>query len=211
MDNIIRLLSTKIPRAKDYHDFADKRPFFGIPNGLDILSNIAIALPVFYLISKEKKLSFLSINILLLAITSAYYHIEPSDKTIFLDMLFVVSVNTVVFSYFVNKEIGMLVYMLGILSVFYWKKYDDIRLYEFLKISIPIYGIYMIHKNPRVSGYIFPMIILSLLIRYSEFNDKEIYKLTNETISGHTLKHIVAGIEIYLVIVVLQKLGKIKS
>ena len=103
----------------------------------------------------------------------------------------------------------MLVYVLGILSVFYWKKYDDIRFYEFLKISIPIYGIYMIHKNPRVSGYIFPMIILSLLIRYSTSNDKEIYKLTNETISGHTLKHILAGIDIYLVIIVLQKLGKI--
>ena len=209
MDNIIRLLSTKIPRPKEYHDFADKRSVVGVPNGLDIFSNLAIVLPAIYLISKEKKLSFLSINILLLAITSAYYHVEPSHKTIFLDMIFVVSVNTVIFSYFVNKQIGMLVYVLGILSVFYWKKYDDIRFYEFLKISIPIYGIYMIHKNPRVSGYIFPMIILSLLIRYSTSNDKEIYKLTNETISGHTLKHILAGIDIYLVIIVLQKLGKI--
>ena len=53
MDNIIRLLSTKIPRPKEYHDFADKRSFLGVPNGLDILSNLAIALPAFYLISKD--------------------------------------------------------------------------------------------------------------------------------------------------------------
>ena len=87
MHDFIRLLSTKIPRSKEYHDFADKRSFFGVPNGLDIFSNLAIVLPAIYLLSKEKKLSFLSINIVLLAITSAYYHIEPSDKTIFLDDL----------------------------------------------------------------------------------------------------------------------------
>ena len=33
----------------------------GIPNTLDILSNLAIALPGIYLICKQKKLSFLSV------------------------------------------------------------------------------------------------------------------------------------------------------
>ena len=208
IDYITHLITTKVPRPKEYHNFADKRVFFGIKNGLNIFSNFAIALPAIYLILKEKKISFLSINIILLAITSAYYHIKPSHESIFLDMIFVVSVNTIVLSYFINKQNGYLIYIFGIISVLYWKKYDDMRLYDFLKISIPIYCIYVIYQNSKVSKYIIPLIILSLLIKYTTSNDKEIYKLTDNIISGHTLKHVFAGINIYLIIIVLQNLRK---
>ena len=40
-------------------------------------------------------------------------------------------------------------------------------------------------------------------------NDKAIYKLTGGTISGHTLKHIFAALDIYLIIIILEKLGKV--
>ena len=143
---------------------------------------------------------------LLLAITSGYYHINPSHQTIFLDMIFVVSVNTIIFSYFVNKKMGIFVYLLGLLSVFYWREYDDMRLYEFLKISIPIYFIYKISQNNKVSGYSLPLLLLFILFRYSTSHDKDIYKLTNNTISGHTLKHIIGGINIYIVIIILKKI-----
>ena len=214
MNNIIKLFTNKIELPKSYHNFVDKRTIFGIPNGMDILSNLFIALPAFYLISKQKKISFLSFNILLLALTSTIYHINPTDNTIFMDMIFVVSLNTVVLSYFVDKQIGYFIYLLGILSVFYWKKNNDIRLYELLKIIIPIYVIIIIYKdynnsNNNVSNYILLIIILSILIRYSEFHDKEIYQMTGKLISGHTLKHIIAGINIYIIIKVLEKLNKI--
>ena len=88
MNEITRLLSNKIPFPQKYHNFVDKRTIGGIPNFMNIVSNLAIALPAFYLM-KKKKLSFLSINILLLAITSALYHVNPNNNTIFLDMLFV--------------------------------------------------------------------------------------------------------------------------
>ena len=60
-----------------------------------------------------------------------------------------------------------------------------------------------------MNHYIFPVIILIILIRVSEYNDKSIYKLTGGTISGHTLKHILAALDIYLIIIILEKLGKI--
>ena len=209
MNEITRLLSNKISFPQSYHKFIDNRTISGIPNFMNIVSNLAIALPAFYLMKKQKKISFLSINILLLAITSAIYHMNPNDNTIFLDMLFVMSINTVVFSYFVNKQVGNFIFILGILSVFYWKKYDDLRFYEFLKIAIPVYAIFMLYKNPKVNHYIFPVIILTILIRVSEYNDKEIYKLTGGIISGHSLKHIFAALDIYLIIIILEKLGKI--
>ena len=209
MNELTRLVSHKIPFPQGYHNFVDKRTIGGIPNFMNIVSNLAIALPAFYLMKKQKKISFLSINILLLAITSALYHVNPNNNTIFLDMIFVMSINTVVLSYFVNKQVGNFIFILGILSVFYWKKYDDLRFYEFLKIAIPVYAIFMLYKNPKVNHYIFPVIILTILTRVSEYNDKAIYKLTGGTISGHTLKHIFAALDIYLIIIILEKLGKI--
>ena len=67
----------------------------------------------------------------------------------------------------------------------------------------------MLYNNPKVNHYIFPVIILIILIRVSEYNDKAIYKLTGETISGHSLKHLIAGLDIYLIIIILEKLGKV--
>mgnify|MGYP006144511363 FL=1 len=197
-----------IPTLQEYHNFVDKSSFYGIQNGKNILSNIFVALPAFYLIYREQKISFLSINILLLAISSAYYHVNPSHNTIFMDMIFVISLNTIILSYFVDTDIGFWMYIIGILSVFYWKLYDNILPYEFLKIVIPMYGLYSLYGT-KVSNYIIPFLGLTILIRYSEYNDKKIYKATNKLISGHSLKHILGGIDIYIVILVLQKLNKV--
>tara|TARA_A100001015_G_scaffold313597_1_gene421191 strand:+ start:310 stop:1542 length:1233 start_codon:yes stop_codon:yes gene_type:complete len=82
--------------------------------------------------------------------------------------------------------------------------YMSSRLYE--KLSIPIYFIYKISQNNKVSGYSLPLLLLFILFRYSTSQDKDIYKLTNNTISGHTLKHIIGGINIYIVIIILKKL-----
>ena len=53
-----------------------------INNSLNILSNFALLLPALYFIIKDKKITFLYLNIILLAITSGYYHINPSHQTI---------------------------------------------------------------------------------------------------------------------------------
>ena len=50
---------------------------------------------------------------------------------------------------------------------------------------------------------------MNILFRFTEHNDHEIYEFTNDQISGHTLKHIIAGIGIFYVIQLLQKDNKI--
>ena len=54
MQDIINIISNKILTPQGYHDFADKRTFLGIPNFLDIVSNIAILLPALYLLQTRK-------------------------------------------------------------------------------------------------------------------------------------------------------------
>jgi len=209
MDELFTRIMDKIPFPQSYHNFTDKREFYGIPNTMNVISNIAIMIPALYLLQKQKGVSLLSVHILLLAVTSSYYHFLPNDERIFWDMIFVISLNTVILSFFISKNAGILMYVFGIASVIYWKYNDDIRLYEFLKVVIPLYVISLLYKNNQMNSYVYVIICCMVLVRISEYNDKDIYELTHKKLSGHTLKHIIASVEIYYVILLLVKLGKI--
>ena len=49
MKDIIELISNKIERPKEYHNFADKKNILNIPNTVNVVSNISFLIPVFYL------------------------------------------------------------------------------------------------------------------------------------------------------------------
>ena len=71
-----------------------------------------------------------------------------------------------------------------------------------------MYCVYKVY--PTKGGHLLlPLIITAYLTRYSEVNDKEIYETTNHLLSGHSLKHIFAGIQLFIVILILEKLNKI--
>ena len=48
------LITQEIPLPQEYHNFADKRIFLGIPNTMDVISNIAILIPALYLLTFKK-------------------------------------------------------------------------------------------------------------------------------------------------------------
>ena len=134
----------KVPLPASYHNFADKRTFMGIPNAMDVISNIAIVIPALYLLQKQKKFSLLSIHILLIALASTYYHLQPTDDRIFWDMLFIATTHVVLLSYFIKDEYAIILYIGSILTVVYWKQYNDLRPYILLLIGIPLYIISLI-------------------------------------------------------------------
>ena len=199
-----------IPLPQSYHDFADKRTFLGIPNAMDVFSNIAIAIPAIYLLQKQNKFSLLSVHILVLSIASTYYHLQPSDDRIFWDMMAVSTTHVVIASFFIEKEYAIPLYIASILSVVYWKSTDDLRPYIVILVGIPIYLFLLLHKNKKITNYLYLIILFNSLARVTEHNDHSVYKLTGNQISGHTMKHIFGGIVSWLTILVLMKLNKIK-
>ena len=76
----------KISLPKGYHNFADKRKLVGLPNAMNVLSNLFIIIPVIYLLKHKTENNtnnnLLIIHITLLSLASAYYHynlqINPS-------------------------------------------------------------------------------------------------------------------------------------
>lgn len=215
MKNIINLLTNKITVPQGYHDFVDKRSFLRIPNFLDVISNLAILLPALYLLQTRKKKSLLSnlliLHISLLAITSGYYHLNPSDKTVFWDIMSIATGCIIVLLIIMNTttEYNLLLYIFAVFSIIYWKKTGDLRLYLLIYIGVPLYIIAKYYKNNNLQIYLFIMILCNILVWLTEFNDHYIYKITNNLVSGHTLKHIFAGIGIFYVIKILQKDNKL--
>ena len=199
-------IKNPIPRDDKYHDFADNKNIMNIHNGLNVISNLSLILPVVYFY-KNKKYKFMYINVILLAITSVYYHLNPNKYTIIYDMMFVVGTHTSAVMYLINSDKKKFIYLLGILSVYYATVYDDVRLYELVKYGSSIYFIYNVYKNKSISKYSILLIGLYLIQDYVAKHDKEIYNITNEIISGHTLKHIVASINIFIVIYLLDKIS----
>ena len=199
----------KISLPQSYHNFADKRTFLGIPNAMDVFSNIAIAIPALYLLQKQGKLSLLSVHILVLSIASTYYHLRPSDDRIFWDMMAVATTHAVIASLFIGQEYAIPLYIASILSVVYWKSTNDLRPYIVILVGIPLYLFILLHKNKKVGNYLYLIILGVVLTRIIEHNDHSVYKLTGNQISGHTTKHILGGIVLWLMVIVLIKLNKI--
>ncbi len=78
-----------------YHQFIDNRSFFGIPNALDVLTNVFFLLVGAIGLSEVLKKSMLVqkswivffVSIILIAPGSAYYHWSPENYTLIWDRL----------------------------------------------------------------------------------------------------------------------------
>ena len=198
----------KILLPQSYHNFSDKRTILGIPNGINVLSNIVFIFLAIYLLQKKKS-NLLSIYLILLAIASSYYHLNPSDDTLFWDVLMIATTSMIIFTMMSGTKNGEIFYLFGILSVIYWKMTGDLRLYLIILIGLPLYIVLKYYKDITLRKYVITFIITFTLARLFEHNDHFIYKITNNTISGHTLKHIFAGLSIYYTIKLLEKINLI--
>ena len=202
----------KIPLPPSYHNLADTRKLLNVKNGYNVLSNLAVFAPTLYLLQKHNlntKNKILAFHISLITLTSTYYHLYPTNARIVWDMLSIATTHAVVLSYFVEEKIAITLYLFSIISVIYWSLYNDLRPYILLLVGIPLYIILQIYNDERVKQYIIPLIISAVFARYVEHNDAKIFKITNKTISGHTLKHLSAGISLYVTIIILEKLEKL--
>lgn len=219
----------KIPQNPSYHNFADQRLFFGIPNFWDVVSNLPFILIglfgtifIFPKVQNEKKLlphfGFF-IGVLLTGFGSAYYHFLPTTETLVWDRLPM----TIVFTSFlsallterINEEFGLKSWIpfliFGIGSVFYWawteeKSAGDLRPYilvQFLPIILALVILALFPSKASERKYFGGIVLFYGISKFCEHFDEEIYELF--IFSGHTFKHIFAGISVFCILAMLQK------
>jgi hypothetical protein len=204
---------TPIGQPLSYHDFADKRPLMGIPNFLDVTTNIAyVAVGIVGIkICRECAAPgyrpawlALFIGVALIGAGSAYYHLDPTNETLVWDRLPMtigfMGLFTALLADYIDVRIGR--YLLlpallaGAFSVLYWSRYDDLRLYLWVQgMPLLIVPLLVLLFRPKYSQQAKLLVALGfyVLAKIAEMYDQEIYELTWNTISGHSVKHLLSA------------------
>lgn len=206
----------------DYHRFADTRPVLGVPNGMDVLSNVGFLVvgvagvlalrrrgrgpeetgPVLIEPWERGALTTLFVIVGLVALGSAYYHLAPSNERLFWDRLPITMALGAISALVVADRIGLALgkrlflplVAAGAATSLWWRITDDLR----------PYGLFQF----------FPMVVLPLLLwlrpgRYDRagyllamgglYGAAKLAELFDRPIfalgglvSGHTLKHLLA-------------------
>jgi hypothetical protein len=143
---VVTFLLPPIPQDPAYHDFADRRPLLGVPNALDVLSNLpflvaggwglaflardrsAGARTPFLTPAERQPYWLLFAGVALTGVGSAYYHWRPDNATLFWDRLPMTIAFMALLSSVIAERIALaaglrlLVPLLavGVLSTLYW-------------------------------------------------------------------------------------------
>jgi len=228
------ILIPKIPLGAHYHNFADTRNMLGLPNALDVLSNLPFfivgAWGLLWLLGKSSRLSFTDereripylvffTGVALTGIGSFWYHLSPSNSRLSWDLLPMtccfVSLVAALFMERINVKAGLIclapLLLLGIASVAEWyfseaQGHGNYKFYLFVQCFSPVVLALIVGLfPPRYSGihYLAAAFALFVAAKLFESFDRQIYCLS-KIVSGHSLKHVTAGISCYLILKMLQ-------
>lgn len=214
-----------ISQNPGYHSFADTRKFVGIPNCLDVISNLPFLLIgglglQFCLRTKigavRSAWTVLFGGVGLVSIGSAYYHWNPTNESLVLDRLpmtigFMGLFVALLGEYVSNRLVTLLLVpagVFGIATVLYWHWIDDLRPYYWVQL-IPLLTIpaVMILFRSSYSHQWLLLVALGwyVLAKAAESYDLAIFRGTQELISGHSIKHLLAAAGCYSILLMLQK------
>ncbi len=215
------------PIAQDlaYHAFVDTREFAGIPNFLDIISNLPFllvgVLGLSFCLRAEpgpvrRAWIVLFTGIASVSIGSAWYHWHPTNESLVWDRLPMtiafMGLLVALLGEYVSKRLAAVLLvpaiLLGMASVLYWNWTDDLRPYIWVQL-IPLLtlpAVMILFRN----GYTHQWLLLValgwyVLAKAAELNDLAIYNGTQGIVSGHTLKHLLAAAACYCILLMLQR------
>ena len=202
------------PIAQDpaYHAMADTRLFLGIPNAMNVLSNLAFLFVGVYGLTLSRRLPYLVFFIatILTAIGSAYYHLEPDDARLVWDRLPMTIAFMALLTAIASERIGISSWWLiplialGIFSVAYWSWTGDLRAYVAVQFGSLILIVLLLSLYPAPhSSYLWAGVAAYAAAKVFELADKQVFAI-GHIISGHTLKHLAAAGGMFCVALMLR-------
>jgi hypothetical protein len=200
-----------IPQDPAYHVFADRRTMLGVPNFLNVASNLvflAVGAAGFVLAARARagdreRLGVLAAGAALTGIGSASYHLRPSDATLTWDRLPLALIFGALLAFVIEDrvtgprtELFAALVLLGPVSVVYWRLTEDLRLYGLVQF-FPLLAIPVILILFPAGGIGWADLVLVILwygaAKMAEMFDADVFA-AGEVVSGHTLKHLLAAI-----------------
>jgi len=206
-----------------YHQFADQRTMLGIPFCMDTLTNFFFlifgVIGLLYTIKhpeKESRYSWFTffVGLALVGVGSSYYHLAPNDATLVWDRLPMTIGFMGIFSAIVSEHIDfpfekyflLPLILFGFLSVGIWIWTQDLRVYYFVQLA-PILIVpcmfFLFKERYLKSSFYLIILFLYIAAKITEHYDIQIFNFS--PISGHSLKHILAGFIPYFAYEMLKK------
>jgi hypothetical protein len=207
-----------------YHAFADQRPFAGVPNLLNVASNVVFAVAGSLGLrfvwkhdgasteqGERVAAALLFSSTILVAAGSAYYHLCPTNQTLVWDRLPMTVAFMSLLALLIGDRIGPRAgrWLLGPLiavgtgSVLRWWLTEaagrgDLRLYALVQffpmLAIPLMLLLFPGRYHGAAGFGW-MLGWYALAKVFELLDRQIFAVGG-VVSGHTLKHVAAGIAV---------------
>lgn len=229
------LIHGPIPQDASYHGFADRRSWMGIPNAANVLSNafflLAGVIGLAFFAREKSRSAFLDprertawviffAGVTLTALGSSYYHLAPDNDRLFWDRLPMTLAFMSLFAAVIGERLGVALgsrllwplLLLGAASVILWRLteqagHGDVRLYGLVQfyplVAIPLL---IVLFPPRYSGTILLWSVAGVYAMALLFEtlDGSVLRWTG-TISGHSVKHVVAAAACFLVLPMLSQ------
>jgi hypothetical protein len=218
-----------LPQPPEYHLFADRRSFLGIPAFLNVVSNLPLLLfgalglgfllrrgrPAFVAPREIWPYALFFLGILLTGCGSAWYHLAPDNERLFWDRLPLAAVCAAFTATVVSDRLGSRAGLIALLcllaaglgSVFYWIATEragagDLRPYGFVHFYPAVLVPVLLRCAPaRYSrgGEEWGVLFFFGLSLACELLDRPIFALGG-LVSGHTLKHLFAAVAVWWVL-----------
>lgn len=217
---IVRFFLGALPQDPAYHLFADTRTLGPIPRAGDVLTNAAILaagiaglmLGSRVRIAPDERPAYalFVFSILATALGSAWYHASPNDARLVWDRLpmtlIIAALFTLVLSDRVHPAFARAGWwplaLLGAASVFWWAWTDrdagggDLLLYGVVRVGTGLAIAWLLFSRPgrhTRGGWLIAAMALGVVMTVCELRDRQIFAATRGLISGHSMKHLLAG------------------
>jgi len=217
---VLRFVLGPLPQDPSYHILADTRRCGPIPRAGDVLTNLSILAAGVAGLSLRRRArvepperaayALLVAGMLLTALGSAYYHWAPGDARLVWDRLPMTLVLAALLTFLLADRIDPVfatvalwpIAALGAASVLWrawtrWLGADDLRLYLMVRSGTGVaIACLLLLRRGRHSGapWLWAALALDITMIVAERLDQEICSATGMFVSGHNLKHLLAGV-----------------
>lgn len=215
---LVACLGPALAHPGHYHQFADQRTWLGIPCALDVLSNLPFAVwgciglrtlhcaePGSMPAAQRQMATLFFAGLILTAAGSSWYHWQPDDAGLALDRLSMVVAFAGLLglaaagriSARAGLALGVATLLWGPISVAVWSRTGNVlpwALVQFGGMALVLW----LASRPPLAGEL-PVhwgmvIVIYAAAKLLEQGDHQVYQLLGHTLSGHSLKHLIAGL-----------------
>ena len=221
------------PIAQDpaYHAFADTRQIMGVANFWNVLSNLPFIVIGSVGLLRYRDLEFhssrnaylaLCVGVLLVGFGSGWYHYAPSTGSLLWDRLPMTVAFMALFSMLLDERVIvgkrsltlLPLLIVGVAAALYWswtesRGVGDLRPYALVQflpmVMIPLI-LWMYERRFLNGRHLVVALVFYTLAKVFEHFDAQVLGLLG-VLSGHSIKHLVAAIAVYFVILAVPTKG----